>query len=140
MYLVDTNVISELRKNAARRSAEVTQWVHSVHLADLYLSAISIYEINIGIRRIERRDVTQGQMLRKWLQQGVLVQFRGKILPFDAAVAIRAADLHVPNQRPLADSFIAATAMEHDMAVVTRDTGDFAKMGVELINPFEYAG
>ena len=139
MYLLDTNVISELRKSAARRHVEVTQWVRSVHLADLYLSAASIYEIEVGVRRIERRDTAQGHMLRTWLEQRVLVQFRGKILPFDAAVAIRAASFHTPNQRPLADSFIAATAIEHDMAVVTRNIADFAKMGVQIVNPFENA-
>lgn len=140
MYIIDTNVISELRRRPHRRNENVSQWIRSVPITQLYLSAITIYELDVGIRRLERRDDTQGQKLRQWFLRSVLVQFRDKILPFDTAVAMRAAALHVPDQRPLADSFIAATAAEHDMQVVTRNTQDFENMNIDVINPFEYAG
>ena len=138
MYLVDTNVISELRKQSAHRNSQVADWVRSVPIAELYLSAITIDEIEVGIRRISRRDEVQGQRFRKWFEHGVLQQFRGKILSLDAAIAIRAAGLHVPNPKSLADSFIAATAIEHNLVVVTRNTQDFVDIGVGVINPFTF--
>ena len=138
MYLLDTNVISELRKSAAKQHSRVADWIRTVHIADLYLSVITVYELEIGIRRIERRDSPQGRQFRQWLDHGVLPQFQGKILSFDMPVAMRAAGLHVPNPRPLADSFIAATAAEHGMVLVTRNTSDFQGMDVEVLNPFEF--
>lgn len=138
MYLVDTNVISELRKRSAHRNSQVADWVRSVPIAELYLSAITIDEIEVGIRRISRRDEVQGQRFRKWFEHGVLRQFRGKILSLDSAIAIRAAGLHVPNPMTLADLFIAATAIEHNLVVVTRNTQDFVDIGVGVINPFTF--
>lgn len=138
MYLLDTNVISELRKSAAKQHSKVAGWIRTVHIAELYLSVITVYELEMGIRRIERRDSTQGRRFRQWLDQGVLPQFRGKVLSFDMSIAMRAAGLHVPDPRPLADSFIAATAAEHQLVLVTRNTSDFQDMSVEVLNPFEF--
>lgn len=138
MYLLDTNVISELRKSAAKQHSKVAEWIRTIHIADLYLSVITVYELEIGIRRIERRDSAQGRLFRQWLDRGVLPQFHRKILSFDTRIAMRAAGLHVPGPRPLADSFIAATAAEHEFILVTRNASDFQNMDVEVLNPFEF--
>ena len=133
-------MINELRKQPAHRDSQVARWVRSVPIAELYLSVITVYEIEVGIRRITRRDEVQGQRFRKWLEHGVLRQFQEKVLPLDTAVATRAAGLPVPDPKPLADSFIAATAIEHNLVVVTRNTQDFVDIGVEVVNPLTFEG
>jgi predicted nucleic acid-binding protein len=134
MFLLDTNVISELRKSNADHN--VVRWANRVPPASLYLSAITLLEIETGILRIERRDKLQGARLRTWLQQHVLPAFDGRILAVDGNVAIRCAQLHVPDPRSEYDALIAATALVHGMPVVTRNTEDFRGSGVKVINPF----
>lgn len=134
MYLLDTNVISELRKPEA--DASVVEWAAGRHPGDLYLSAITVFEIDLGVRRVERRDPTQGELLRRWFTQGVLDQFRGRILAVDDRVALRSASLQVPDPRPERDCFIAATALVHGMSVVTHNVRDFRPMGVPLVDPW----
>ncbi|MEI7932724.1 MAG: type II toxin-antitoxin system VapC family toxin [Alphaproteobacteria bacterium] len=134
MYLLDTNVVSELRR-PDRAGAALQTWVRSIPPFQLYLSAISILELEIGMLRIERRDLRQGQMLKAWLVTQVLPSFAGRILAVDTAVALRAATLHVPDPKPDRDAFIAATALVHGLTVVTRNIGDFAPTGVPLLNP-----
>ncbi len=133
-FLLDTNVISELRKRAADPS--VTAWAESHDRHSVYLSAVTIMEIELGIALIERRDAHQGAALRVWMTQQVLTGFAGRILPVDTAVSLRAAHLHVPNPRPERDAFIAATAAEHAMTVVTRNVADFDTCGVAVVNPW----
>ena len=138
MFLLDTNVVSELRKvRAGKADVRVAVWADSVDVADLFLSAISIQELEIGVLLVERRDSTQGAMLRAWLDGHVLPAFAGRILPVDQAVALCSARLHVPDPGPLRDSFIAATALVHSMTVVTRNVADFETTGVPLFNPWE---
>ena len=135
MFVLDTNIISELRKKTGANS-NVVGWAARVPPSSLYLSAITILELETGILRIDRRDKVQGERLRRWLQKSVLPAFEGRILPVDAAVAIRCAQLHVPDPRTEHDASIAATALVHGMSVVTRNTDDFRGSGVKVLNPF----
>jgi len=138
MYLLDTNVISELRRiRLGRADARVTAWAASVDAAEMYLSVITIQELDIGVRLAERRDRSQGQVLRAWLDDHVLPAFAERILDVDIAIALRSAGLHVPDPRPLADGLIAATALVHGMTVVTRNVEDFRPTGVPLLNPWD---
>ncbi len=137
MYLLDTNVLSELRRRD-RTDRRVAAWADSVHPADLFLSAITILEIEAGTLMLQRRDKAQGAMLRAWIDDRVLPAFETRILPVDTAVALRCARLHVPDPRSERDALIAATALVHDMKLVTRNTADFAPMEVDLLNPWEH--
>lgn len=138
MFLLDTNVVSELRKLRGRTAnPQMVAWAGKQSTADFYVSAISIMEIEIGIRRLERRDADRGGILREWMDRHLLVQFSDRILPVDAAVALCCASLHVPNSAPYKDGFIAATALVHGMTVVTRNVADFAPTGVSLLNPWD---
>jgi predicted nucleic acid-binding protein len=140
MYLLDTNVVSELRKSkGAKRSAidrNVRSWAASVEVKGLYLSSIAILEIETGILLVERRDPAQGALLRQWLETHVLTAFANRILPVDIAVARQCARLHVPDPMEHRDSLIAATAIVHGMTVVTRNVSDFKPTGVHVLNPW----
>jgi predicted nucleic acid-binding protein len=136
MYLLDTNVVSALRRPDKAAPALVT-WAASVALSDQYLSAMTVYEVELGVQRIERHDHAQGELLRSWLSRSVRGRFRERILPIDDAVAARCATLQVPDPRPERDSFIAATALVHRFVVVTRNTKDFEGItGLEILNPW----
>ena len=135
MYLLDTNVISELRK-AGKADPRVVAWAKIVSPASLYLSAISILELELGVLLMERRDPMQGTILRSWIDDHVLPAFTGRILAIDTAVAKCCAALHVPNPRSDRDALIAASALTHRMTVVTRNIADFQETGVPLINPW----
>ena len=138
MFVLDTNVVSELRKiNSGKADRHVAQWADDVDAGSLYISAITILELEIGILQTERRDPAQGATLRTWLEKSVLPEFEGRIFPVDTAVAQRCARLHVPDPRAERDAFIAATALVHGMIVVTRNVVDFAATGVPLQNPWE---
>ena len=137
MYLLDTNVVSELRKaKSGKADARVTAWAAEVPASELFLSAISVLELEMGVLLVERRDAAQGTVLRSWLDRHVLPAFADRILPVDAAVARRCARLHVPDPRAERDALIAATALVHDLTVVTRNVGDFEATGVRLLNPW----
>ena len=137
MYLLDTHVVSELRKvQAGRADANVAAWVATVDAADLFVSAITLLELEIGVLSIERKDTAQGQMLRDWLEQQVLPEFATRVLPVDTAVARRCARLHVPDKRAERDALIAATALVHGMTLVTRNQVDFQPTGVRVLNPW----
>ena len=137
MYLLDTHVVSELRKiHLGKADSHVADWADSIDAADLYLSAITIQELEIGVLLAERRDPTQGSVFRAWLDGHVLPAFTGRILAVDTAVAQRSARLHVPDPRPVRDALIAATALVHGMTVVTRNVADFEPTGVSILNPW----
>ncbi len=137
MYVLDTNVVSELRKvRLGKADGHVADWADRVDAGDLYLSGITIQELEIGVLRAERRDPAQGAIFRAWLNGHVLPAFSGRILSIDTAVAQRSARLHVPDPRPVRDALIAATALVHGMMVVTRNVGDFAPTGVQILDPW----
>ena len=139
MYLLDTNVISELRKvGSGRANASVALWADSVDAADLYISVITLQELEIGVVLALRRDAQLGAVLRNWMDRHVLPAFENRILPVDLAVAQRSAQLNVPDPRPVRDGLIAATALVHAMTVVTRNVADFQPCGVSLINPWDW--
>jgi toxin FitB len=141
LILVDTNVVSELRKaGAGRADPNVVAWSGTVRPGDLYLSVVTLQEIETGVRLRERVDPLQGAVLRRWLEGKVLRGFAGRILPVTIPIARRCAALHVPDPRPVRDSLIAATALVHGLTVVTRNSNDFAPMGVPIINPWQPLG
>ena len=135
MFLLDTNVVSELRK--AQADPAVVAWARSVPAYKLYISAITLLEIETGILRLERRDPIQALPLRNWLEAHVIPAFTGRVLSIDGAVARRCARLHVPDRSNECDALIAATALVHDLTVVTRNTRDFAFSGAPVLNPWE---
>lgn len=138
MFLLDTNVVSELRKVAeGKADANVAAWQASVDDFTCFLSVITVQELEMGVLRIERRDPVQGRRLRDWLEQRVIPAFAGRILPIDQAVALRCAQLHAPDPRPAHDALIAATALVHGLTLVTRNTSDFAPLGVALLDPWQ---
>ncbi|MCC6163271.1 MAG: type II toxin-antitoxin system VapC family toxin [Acidobacteria bacterium] len=140
MYLLDTNVVSELRKvKSGKADANVAHWARRVSAPTLFLSAITVQELEHGTLLVERRDTTQGRILRTWLDEHVLPTFAERVLVIDTLVARRAAALHVPDPRPVRDALIAATALVHGLTVVTRDVDDFIPMSVDIINPWERA-
>lgn len=139
MFVLDTNVVSELRKvRLGKADGRVANWAESVDVADLYLSVITVQELEIGVLLAERRDPAQGAVFRVWLDSHVMPAFAGRILPIDMAVAQRSAKLHVPDPRPARDGLIAATALVHGMTVVTRNLADFEASGVRLLNPWTW--
>jgi len=138
MFLLDTNVVSELRKaRTGRADPRVTAWASTIPASDLFLSVIVIQELEIGILQAERRDTAQAALLRTWLEDHVLPSFSDRLLPVDAAVARRSARLHVSDPRPYRDGLMAATALVRGMTVVTRNVADFATTGVSLLNPWD---
>lgn len=137
MFLLDTNVVSELRKAASGKcDANVKSWADATSATAHYMSVVSVLEIEIGILSISRRDAAQGAVLRAWMDQRVLPAFDDRVIPVDMAVAQRCAKLHVPDPRSDRDALIAATALVHGLTVVTRNVDDFAATGVKLINPW----
>ena len=135
MFLLDTNVLSELRRRD-RTNPNVAVWADRVHASDLFLSAITILEVEAGTLSLLRRDARQGAILRNWIDGNVLPAFEGRILAVDTAVALRCASLHVPNPRAERDALIAATALVHRLRVVTRNVADFEPMGVATLDPW----
>ncbi|MDO8789844.1 MAG: type II toxin-antitoxin system VapC family toxin [Sulfuritalea sp.] len=137
MYLLDTNLVSELRKvRAGKADRNVAEWSDSVDANELYISVITVQELEIGVLLTERRDQAQGSMLRTWLDRHVLPAFDNRILSVDVAVALRSAQLHIPDPCPVRDGLIAATALVHGMTVVTRNTADFEPTGAATLNPW----
>jgi|SRR3984885_6028923 predicted nucleic acid-binding protein len=136
MYLLDTNVISELRR-PKKADHSVVAWASTIPAASFFLSVISVLEIELGALLIARKDATQGAILRTWIDDHILLRFEGRILAIDTPVAQRCARLHVPNPRAERDALIAATAMVHGLTVVTRNVADFKPIGVTLLNPWE---
>lgn len=138
MYLLDTNVISEIRRlYKGKCNSNVANWVNTVSSDLMYTNAIVMMELERGVLAIERKDKAQGQNLRNWLDNQVKPSFVGKILPITDKTAQICATLHIPDHAPENDAWIASTALEHRLILVTRNVADFAKTGVKVFNPFE---
>jgi len=135
MFLLDTNVLSELRR-PEKANPGVVAWAESVAPGDLFISAITLFEIELGTAQAGWKDPAKGRMLRKWIDSQVVPAFRDRIIPVDGSVAQRCAALHVPDPRPQRDSLIAATALVHRLTVVTRNVRDFVPLEVPLFNPW----
>lgn len=129
-------MVSELRKRPGVVDPGVLNWAQRQRVHDLYISVVTVLEIELGVARIERRDRQQGAALRDWMASAVLAGFADRILPVDVEVALRAAHLHVPDPRPERDAFIAATADVHGMTLVTRNLSDFQPTGVAALDPW----
>ncbi len=137
MYLLDTNVISELRKaGSGRADLSVVKWAKGKPTSRLFISAITILEIEMGVLQIERKDPKQAAIYKTWLNSHVLKAFSDRILPFDTSVALKCAQLHVPDPKSERDAMIAATSIVHGLTLVTRNVKDFKHIGIELINPW----
>jgi predicted nucleic acid-binding protein len=139
MFVLDTNVVSELRKvRSGKANPGVAAWAEKVSSAELFISAITIQELEHGVLLMERSDPTQGAMLREWLDQSVTAAFKSRVIAVDERVARSAAALHVPDPAPFRDALIGATALVHEMTVVTRDLKDFRRFhGVDVLNPWD---
>lgn len=137
-FLLDTNVVSEMRRPALLPKP-VADWFDAADADAMFISVATLLEVEIGIRRLERRDPRQGAILRRWKNESLPTAFHERVLPLDQTIAERCAALHVPNPRPLLDSIIAATAIVHNLVLVTRNIGDFAGTGARLLNPWNEA-
>lgn len=137
-YLLDTNVVSELRKiGDGKADPNVAAWIDAEDAESFFISAITILELERGALRVQRRDPAQGARLRVWLDNHVRPEFAGRILPVDDAVATRCAYLHVPDRRNEVDALIAATALVHGMTVATRNVRDFEGTGIVVVDPWQ---
>lgn len=138
MFVLDTNVVSEMRKmSSGKADTGLTAWVRGVPAGLLFISAVTIYELELGVQLTERRDVRQGEILRFWLQTSVAKSFEDRVLPVDAAIARKCARFNVPDPAPFRDALIAATAQAHGMTVVTRNVRDFRRFpDIQVTNPW----
>lgn len=133
-YLLDTNVLSEARKQSG--NPKVRAWLASVKGSDLYLSVLVIGEIRQGIERLRRRDPAQAGVYEVWLST-LQRDYADRILPITAEIAEEWGRVAVPDPVPVVDGLIAATALVHGMTLVTRNTADLVRTGARLLNPFE---
>ena len=137
MYLLDTNVVSELRKLGTERAHPgIEAWNQAVDARSMFLSVITLQELEVGVLRLERKDAKQGAGLRYWLNQQLLPGFEGRILDVDRRVVMISARLQVPDPKPTLDCLLAATALAFGLTMVTRNTKDFANAGLTLLDPW----
>ena len=136
MFLLDTNVVSEMRRGN-KASPNFVRWAGKSDGMDFYLSVISVMEIETGILLLARKDKVQAHILRDWLESQLLPDFQSRLLDLTLPIALRCAALHVPNPKSERDAMIAATALVHGFTVVTRNDADFAASGVAIVNPWK---
>ena len=138
MYLLDTNIISELKKlDSGKIHPQVQRWAYSINLMQTKISVVSITEIRTGILSLTRKDQAQAASLDNWFTNRLLPAYRTRTLSVDTEVALICAQLHIPAKRPINDAYIAATAIAHKLKLVTRNIQDFQGMPITLENPFE---
>ena len=138
MYLLDTNIISELKKlDSGKIHPQVQRWAYSINLMQTKISVVSIIEIRTGILSLARKDQAQAASLDNWFTNRLLPAYRTRTLSVDTEVALICAQLHIPTKRPINDAYIAATAIAHNLTLVTRNVRDFQGLPLILENPFE---
>ena len=138
MYLLDTNIISELKKlDSGKIHPQVQRWAYSINLMQTKISVVSITEIRTGILSLARKDQAQAASLDNWFTNRLLPAYRTRTLSVDTEVALICAQLHIPTKRPINDAYIAATAIAHNLTLVTRNVRDFQGLPLILENPFE---
>ncbi|MFY9627253.1 MAG: type II toxin-antitoxin system VapC family toxin [Methylocystis sp.] len=135
MFVLDTNVLSQLRR-PEKADRKVLAWATMTPLASIFLSVVTLLELELGALSIARKDEAQGRVLRSWIDDQILPRFEGRMLAIDTAVALRCASLHVPDPRAERDALIAATALVHGMTIVTRNVAFFEPTGVQILNPW----
>lgn len=133
-YLLDTNIVSELRKRD-RANVGVLEWIDSHLDVEIWLSVLVVGEIRRGVALVGRRDLAAADALGVWLDS-VVADYRDRILPVTEAIAERWALITVPDAVPVIDGLLAATAIEHGLTLVTRNTADVERTGVDCVNPF----
>lgn len=138
MFLLDTDIISELRKAKTQKAnSGVAEWAAALPPALMFMSVVSLHELELGVLLAERRDPEQGQLLRSWIDTSVAPAFRDRILPVTVGVARQAAALNVLDPAPFRDALIAATALHHDMTLATKNPGSFERFaGLQVLNPW----
>jgi predicted nucleic acid-binding protein len=138
MFVLDTNVVSELRKaRSGKADAGVSEWAAGAPSSSLFVSAITMHELEHGVLLAERADPEKGAVLRQWLDHSVAAAFDRRLLAVDGTVAKRAASLHIPDPAPFRNALIGATALVHGMTVVTRNIRDFTRFeGLDVLNPW----
>ncbi|MEX2486695.1 MAG: type II toxin-antitoxin system VapC family toxin [Nitriliruptoraceae bacterium] len=138
-FVLDTSVVPELRKvRSGKADPAVADWAASLPSAQLFASSITMHELEHGVLLAERADPAKGAVLRQWLDDSVAAAFDQRVLAVDAAVARRAAALHVPDPAPFRDALIGATALVHQTTLATRIVRDFVRFdGLEVINPWQ---
>ena len=138
MYLLNTNIISELKKlDSGKIHPQVQRWAYSINLMQTKISVVSIIEIRTGILSLARKDQAQAASLDNWFTNRLLPAYRTRTLSVDTEVALICAQLHIPAKRPINDTYIAATAIAHNLTPVTRNVRDFQGLPLILENPFE---
>ena len=138
MYLLDTNIVSELRKlETGKIHPQVYRWIKSNGFTHTYISAVTLAEIQTGILSLARKDQAQAASLDNWFTNRLLPAYRTRTLSVDTEVALICAQLHIPTKRPINDAYIAATAIAHNLTLVTRNVRDFQGLPLMLENPFE---
>lgn len=139
MFLLDTNVVSELRRTRTRRpNPSVAAWIDSIEPAKLFLSSVTLLELEIGIVLKGRHNPAQAEVFQIWYEQHVLPTFAGRILDFDRMAAHHTALFHGFATPPYRDGLIAGIAAANRLTVATRNTEDFRPLGVPVLNPWEF--
>ncbi|CAM3841566.1 type II toxin-antitoxin system VapC family toxin [Avibacterium endocarditidis] len=138
MYFIDTNVLSEIRKiKSGKANQGVIRWLSEINEQQIYTNIVVMMELERGILAKERKDPWQGKILRQWFENTIKIGFANRILHLDAKTAQICATLHIPNHCPKNDAWIAASAIQYGLTLVTRNTADFSRMGIKLFNPFD---